>query len=76
MTRSAEAQQLSLGVLTRSRKPNELALPIHPAHFVRTDHRVRLNPGILSFQHRDDAYPHLVRSDHTEQFAATPTYAQ
>ena len=41
MTRSAEAQQLSLGVLARSRKPNERRLPIHPAHFVRIDHRLR-----------------------------------
>jgi alanine dehydrogenase len=41
MTRSAEAQQLSLGVLARSRKPNERRLPIHPEHFARIDHRVR-----------------------------------
>ena len=41
MTRSAEAQQLSLGVLARSRKPNERRLPIHPEHFVRIDHRLR-----------------------------------
>ena len=41
MTRSAEAQQLSLGVLARSRKPNERRLPIHPAHFSRIDPRVR-----------------------------------
>ena len=41
MTRSAEAQQLSLGILARSRKPNERRLPIHPEHFVRIDHRVR-----------------------------------
>jgi alanine dehydrogenase len=34
------------------------------------------NPGILSFQHRDDAYPHLVSSDRTEQFDARHTYAQ
>src|ERR1700692_2887347 len=41
MTRSAEAQQLSLGVLARSGKPNERRLPIHPAHFARIDRRVR-----------------------------------
>jgi alanine dehydrogenase len=41
MTRSAEAQTLSLGVLARSRKPNERRLPIHPAHFVRIDEQVR-----------------------------------
>jgi hypothetical protein len=80
MTRSAEAQQLSLGILARSRKPNERRLPIHPEHFVRIDHRVRrrifLEHGFLSFQHRDDAYPHLVSSDRTEQFAARHVYAQ
>jgi alanine dehydrogenase len=37
---------------------------------------VVLNPGILSFQHRDDAYPHLVSSDRTEQFGVSHTYAQ
>ncbi|HYP91713.1 MAG TPA: N(5)-(carboxyethyl)ornithine synthase [Mycobacterium sp.] len=41
MIRSAEAQQLSLGVLARSRKANERRLPIHPAHFSRIDPRVR-----------------------------------
>ncbi|MCV7042861.1 alanine dehydrogenase [Mycolicibacterium moriokaense] len=41
MTRSDRAQQLSLGVLARSRKPNEFRLPIHPAHFARIDHRIR-----------------------------------
>jgi alanine dehydrogenase len=41
MTRSAESQQLSLGVLARSRKPNERRLPIHPAHFERIDQRLR-----------------------------------
>ena len=28
---------------------------------------VVLNPGILSFQHREDAYPHAVREDRTER---------
>ena len=41
MTRSAEAQQLSIGVPARSRKANERRLPIHPAHLRRIDHRVR-----------------------------------
>ena len=41
MTRSAEAQQLSLAVLARSRKANERRLPIHPAHFSRIDRRIR-----------------------------------
>lgn len=41
MTKSAETQQLSLGVLARSRKPNERRLPIHPAHFDRIDQRIR-----------------------------------
>ena len=40
MTRSAETQELSLGVLARSRKPNERRLPIHPAHFSRIDPRI------------------------------------
>ena len=31
---------------------------------------VVLNPGILSFQHRDDAYPHAVRHDCTEPAGA------
>jgi alanine dehydrogenase len=41
MTRSAEIQQLSLGVLARSRKPNERRLPIHPAHLPRIDPAIR-----------------------------------
>ena len=41
MTRSAEAPTLSLGILARSRKPNERRLPIHPAHFSRIGSRVR-----------------------------------
>ena len=41
MTRSAEAQQLSLGVPARSLKANERRLPIHPAHFSRIDRQVR-----------------------------------
>ena len=65
MTRSAEAQQLSLGVLARSRKPNERRLPIHPAHFSRIDPRVRprifLEHGYGSdFGATDDALAELV----------------
>jgi alanine dehydrogenase len=41
MTRNDKAQQLSLGVLARSRKPNERRLPIHPAHLPRIDRRIR-----------------------------------
>ena len=65
MTRGAEAQQLSLGVLARSRKPNERRLPIHPAHFSRIDRRVRprifLEHGYGSdFGSTDDALAELV----------------
>ncbi|MDZ4233870.1 MAG: alanine dehydrogenase, partial [Dietzia sp.] len=37
MTGTADSQQLSLGVLAHSRKPDERRLPIHPAHFSRID---------------------------------------
>ncbi len=37
MTRNAEPQRLSLGVLAHSRKPNERRLAIHPAHFGKID---------------------------------------
>jgi alanine dehydrogenase len=65
MTRSADAQTLSLGVLARSRKPNERRLPIHPAHFARIDHRVRrrifLEHGYgAEFGATDDALAELV----------------
>jgi alanine dehydrogenase len=65
MTRSAEAQQLSLGVLARSRKPNERRLPIHPAHFARIDqpvrHRIFLEHGYgAQFGATDDALAELV----------------
>lgn len=65
MTRSADAQQLSLGVLARSRKPNERRLPIHPAHFARIDHRVRrrifLEHGYAAdFGATDDALAEVV----------------
>jgi alanine dehydrogenase len=72
MTRSAEAQQLSLGVLARSRKPNERRLPIHPAHFARIDHRVRrrifLEHGYgAQFGATDDALAGLVGGIRTRQ---------
>ena len=35
-----------------------------------------LNPSILSFQHRDDAYPHAVRKDGAPQPSAADGYAQ
>ena len=65
MTRSAEAQTLSLGILARSRKPNERRLPIHPAHFSRIDSRVRsrifLEHGYgAEFGATDDALADLV----------------
>jgi hypothetical protein len=65
MTSRAEAQQLSLGVLARSRKPNERRLPIHPAHFTRIDprvrHRIFLEYGYGSeFGATDDALAALV----------------
>jgi alanine dehydrogenase len=41
MTNAAEPQQLSLGVLAHSRKPDERRLPIHPAHLPRIDPQVR-----------------------------------
>ena len=41
MTRSGKTQQLSLGVLARSRKPNERRLPLHPAHLSRIDGQTR-----------------------------------
>ncbi len=65
MTRGAEAQPLSLGILARSRKPDERRLPIHPAHFSRIDRRVRprifLEHGYGSdFGATDDALAELV----------------
>ena len=34
-------EQLSLGLMSRSRKPDERRLPIHPAHFERIDPDIR-----------------------------------
>lgn len=45
MTKRAEPQRLSIGVLANSRKPDERRLPIHPAHFSRIDAQIR--PQIL-----------------------------
>ena len=72
MTRSAEAQQLSLGVLARSRKANERRLPIHPAHFGRIDPRVRqrifLEHGYgEDFGATDDALAELVGGIRTRE---------
>lgn len=41
MPRNADTQRLSLGVLARSRKPDEHRLPIHPAHLARVDEQIR-----------------------------------
>ena len=72
MTRNAEAQPLSLGVLARSRKPDERRLPIHPAHFSRIDRRVRprifLEHGYGSeFGATDDALAELVGGIRTRE---------
>ncbi len=65
MTRSAEVQHLSLGILARSRKPNERRLPIHPAHFVKIDHQIRRRIFVeygygAEFGSTDDALAGLV----------------
>jgi alanine dehydrogenase len=72
MTRNVDEQQLSLGVLARSRKPNERRLPIHPAHFSRIDDRVR--PRIFiehgygaEFGATDDALAELVGGVRTRE---------
>jgi alanine dehydrogenase len=72
MTRSAETQILSLGVLARSRKPNERRLPIHPAHFSRIARRLRqrifLEHGYGSdFGATDDALAALVGGIRTRE---------
>src|SRR6476659_7505753 len=72
MTRSAETQELSLGVLARSRKPNERRLPIHPAHFSRIDPRILprifLEHGYGSdFGATDDALADLVGGIRTRE---------
>src|SRR5512139_3969059 len=65
MTRSTDAQTLSLGILARSRKPNERRLPIHPDHFGRIDpqtrSRIYLEHGYgADFGATDDALAGLV----------------
>ncbi|AGB21208.1 alanine dehydrogenase [Mycobacterium sp. JS623] len=72
MARSAEAQSLSLAVLARSRKPDERRLPIHPAHFVRIEQRVRqqifLEHGYgAEFGATDDALAGLVGGIRTRE---------
>jgi alanine dehydrogenase len=72
MTRSADTQELSLGVLARSRKPNERRLPIHPAHFSRIDPRILprifLEHGYGSdFGATDDALADLVGGIRTRE---------
>ena len=72
MTRSADAQQLSLGVLARSRKKNERRLPIHPAHFARIEPELRprifLEHGYGSdFGATDDALAGLVGGIRTRE---------
>ena len=72
MTRDVDAQQLSLGVLARSRKPNERRLPIHPSHFVKIDDQVRprifLEHGYgAEFGATDDALASLVGGVRTRE---------
>ena len=72
MSRSAEPQQLLLGVRSRSRKPNERRLPIHPTHFARIDRRVRqrifLEHGYgAEFGATDDALAELVGGIRTRE---------
>ena len=72
MTRSAEAQSLSLGVLARSRKENEQRLPIHPAHFARIDPgvtpRIFLEHGYgADFGATDDGLAELVGGIRTRE---------
>jgi alanine dehydrogenase len=72
MTRSADTQELSIGVLARSRKPNERRLPIHPAHFSRIDPRILtrifLEHGYGSdFGATDDALADLVGGVRTRE---------
>jgi alanine dehydrogenase len=76
MTRSAEEQQLSLGVLARSRKPNERRLPIHPAHIGRIDQglrqRIFLEHGYgADFGATDDALAGLVGGIRTREQLVT-----
>jgi alanine dehydrogenase len=72
MTEAGARQQLSLGVLARSRKENERRLPIHPAHFSRIDgplgSRIFLEHGYGSdFGAVDDDFADLVGGVHTRR---------
>lgn len=72
MTRSTDGQALSLGVLARSRKPNERRLPIHPDHFGRIDPQTRsrifLEHGYgADFGATDDALAGLVGGMRTRE---------
>ncbi len=72
MTRSAEAQRLSLGIPARSRKANERRLPIHPAHLSRIDRQIRqrifLEHGYgEEFGATDDALAPLVAGIRTRE---------
>src|SRR5690349_900827 len=72
MAPSADTVQLSLGVLARSRKPNERRLPIHPAHFGRIDPAIRqrifLEHGYgAEFGATDDALGELVGGIRTRE---------
>lgn len=72
MTREADTQRLSLGVLSRSRKANERRLPIHPAHFAKIDpgirERIFLEHGYGGdFDATDDALAELVGGIRTRE---------
>src|SRR5690349_2939566 len=72
MAPSADTVQLSLGVLARSRKPNERRLPIHPAHFSKIGPAVRrrifLEHGYgAEFGATDDALGELVGGVRTRE---------
>lgn len=65
MTRSIDTEPLSLGVLARSRKPDERRLPVHPAHLSRIAPELRdrifLETGYgADFGATDDALAELV----------------
>jgi len=72
MTRSTDTQQLSIGILARSGKPDERRLAVHPAHFSRIDRRLRprifLERGYGSdFGVTDEALAELVGGIRTRQ---------
>jgi alanine dehydrogenase len=72
MTRSADSQPLSLGVLAGSRKPSERRLPIHPEHFSRIEpdirQRITLEHGYGSaFGASEDALAGLVGAIKTRE---------